>query len=316
MLASYSFILQVVSSSQRRRRRRRHYKRLIIVIASLVYAFAGFNSALADNLLGPSLEACSIQIGCKEDITNLRRIDNTHVHYPLRSLWKKIISPFFRSSFFSRKPIGDSSSSSHLLRRKKKRLGDAESAHGDYFSSSSSLLQHDTTTRVTSNHDGSSTTTTTTTTHNSICPEMSIALTMDRVGAFVSILIDVSLASATSQRWLGVRLDSHHALFLAMISIPIGELFIATATVATQMQLGFFLVGLGNGLGLMEATALLLPVHENDPEAVAYWVSVVHALSGLGNYFINQSSVLKNDEEEEYEIMLFLVYVKNQRGFG
>eukprot|EP00465_Bigelowiella_longifila_P013006 CAMPEP_0185259610 /NCGR_PEP_ID=MMETSP1359-20130426/8358_1 /TAXON_ID=552665 /ORGANISM="Bigelowiella longifila, Strain CCMP242" /LENGTH=288 /DNA_ID=CAMNT_0027845581 /DNA_START=123 /DNA_END=989 /DNA_ORIENTATION=+ len=251
----------VISTSQKR-----SHQRLIIFIASLVYALAGFNSALADNLLGPSLEACSIQIGCKGDIiTNQEKthlgfpsMDDAQTHCPLRSLWKKMISPL----------SSHSSSSSYLQRRRKRERLDNDENDDDNTTTEKSNVQ--TRSGPSSSHN------------RSICPELSVALTLDRVGAFVSILIDVSIASATSKQWLGVRLDSHHALFLAMISIPIGELLIGTATAARQMQSGFFLVGLGNGLGLMEATALLLPVHNNDPEAVAYWVSVVHAFSGLG----------------------------------
>jgi len=184
----------------------------IILLASLVYSFAGFNSALADNLLGPSLEARSIQIGCHSGLES----DS---------------SPWWQRVF-------------HIFRHKE----------NDSDNSAS---------------------------HN-ICPEMTFALTMDRVGAFFSIVLDVAFSSALSDRWLGVRLDSHYILLLAMLSIPMGHILIETAVEKYRMQGGFFLIGLGNGLGLMEATALLIPVHIDNPENVAYWVSVVHALSGLG----------------------------------
>eukprot|EP00954_Amorphochlora_amoebiformis_P016325 1279282-Amorphochlora_amoeboformis.AAC.1 len=42
--------------------------RKILIAASVVYAIAGFNSAMADNMLGPSLEAFSVQIGCHAPI--------------------------------------------------------------------------------------------------------------------------------------------------------------------------------------------------------------------------------------------------------
>jgi len=105
---------------------------------------------------------------------------------------------------------------------------------------------------------------------------------LDRVGAFFSLLIDVMFTSATAKRVIGVRLDPHHALLIAMLSIPFGHVLIYNAVTPAPMQCGFFMIGLGNGLGLMEATALLLPVHRENPENVAFWVSVVHAVSGFG----------------------------------
>jgi len=176
-----------------------------------VYAFAGFNSAMADNMLGPSLETLGEQIGCREPIVRKPR-------------------PFM---FFRRLFAGE------------------EDEEGEVEESN-------------------------------LCPEMTFALTMDRVGAFCSIPIDVLTSSAFSGENLGIRLNQHHTLMIAMLSIPLGHILVMAATAARQMQAGFFFIGMGNGLGLMEATAVLLPVHKHVPEDVAYWVSVVHAISGLG----------------------------------